>query len=217
MKKLSFVYIFFILLLFIGCKNNFNVTTVEFQSDDYKISLELPEYKSNSVFSNYINACLTKDMEAYKAFAEEENKYNRTAGFDTELFTYRTSVQDFSNSQYLNVLVRKYIYSGPNMEDEYLLSFNYDKKSKKIISIFDVYNESENKLKNTCIDMLKNQHTGLSDYDKTIIYDCIDLSFNIKRNLFESFILDKNNITIFFAPDLVVPKGYGEQKVVIRR
>ena len=201
------------LALFTSCKNKEKIN-VSSESDSLPYltySIQIPEYTEYPDFSKAVKESLEKDFSKYKDFAKAEWDYG-----STDILTYRTLFEDYSNKDYLNVFIKKYIFCGPSMEDEYYITFCWDKKQKKLVSIEEVTGMTSTKLMDYCRQYVK---THLEDVDKkarAYVDDCVDSALDENLKKYSNFVAAKKSVTIHFAPGDSAPKGYGPQVVEIK-
>lgn len=207
-KKL---FILLIPFLFFGCKDNFSVDEFHEEYEYLQASVKIPVYKNNEKFSTYIKDAVETDYQKYKAEALEEWEV-----YHSDVLTYRTEVQDYSNKDYLNVMIHKYIFAGISMEDEYIITYTYDKKLKKVVDVYEITGKTEEELKLICKNYFENKYDDLTGYPRSLVFNSIELNLAYKRNMFSSFIADKHNVEIYFGPSKLLPKGYGVQTLSIK-
>ena len=202
------------LSLFTSCKNKekINVSSDQDALPYLTYSIQIPEYTEYQEFSKTIRESLEKDFNEYKTFSKVEYEYD-----DSDIYTYRTLYEDFSNKDYLNVFIKKYIFCGPSMEDEYYITFCWDKKQNRLVSIEEVTGMTSVQLMDYCRHYIKTHIEDVSAGAKDYVYDCIDSSLNENLNKYAHFTTTKKSVTIHFAPGDSAPKGYGPQTVVIQR
>lgn len=214
-RKSSVVLLFICILLslFTSCKNKEKIAISSEQDalPYLTYSIQIPEYTEYPELSKTIRENLEKDFNNYKKFAKAEWEYD-----DSDVFTYRTIFEDFSNKDYLNVFIKKYIFCGPSMEDEYYITFCWDKKQNKLVSIEEVTGMTSVQLMDYCRHYIKTHIEDVSAGAKDYVYDCIDSTLNENLNKYAHFTTTKNSVTIHFAPGDSAPKGYGPQTVEIK-
>ena len=214
MKQKSFLSILFLIFLFISCSSKEKIV-LHSQKEEIpglNYSYVIPEYSEYPEFSKLIEETLKKDFEKYKSFAQSELEWG-----NEDVFTYRTLFEDFSNKEYLNVFIKKYIYCGPSMEDEYFITFCWDKKQNKQVFIDDVTGMTELELMDYCRKYVKSHLEDVSKGAKAFVEDTIDRSLDEDIENYSHFVASKKQVIIHFATGDSVPKGYGPQTVEIIR
>ena len=201
-------------LLFAGCagKEKINISQQEEEIPGLKYSLQIPEYPDYPEFSKAINDALVKDFEKYKRFAVGEWE----SGAEDTL-TYRTIAQDFSNKDYVNVFITKYIFRGINSEDEYYITFCWDKKQKKLVGIEDVTGMTDLELMEYCRNYVKTHLEDVEERARSYVDSCVDLALNEDIRRYSNFVAAKDSVIIHFASGDSAPIGYGPQTVEIKR
>lgn len=201
---------FFFSLMLISCKETIIVNTQAIASESLIATVKIPEYEKYPEFSNYIKEEIEKDFQSYKEYAELDYPYSGITS------TYRTETEDFSNSKYLNCFIKKYIYAGENIEDEYFITFVYNKKNKKMETLENLTGKKLEEISNYCEKKLLSAQKWESDYARNVMTEDIKGGTRpIERN-YSAFIAGRKVITIHFAPGQVLSKWYGPQKVTIR-
>lgn len=213
-KKLLFglTIALFIFSLF-NCYDDYDVIYNDFYVPELKAELQIPVYKNYQDFSEFVNNQLSKDFEKYKNYALTEWEV-----YQDDTLTYRTVFKDLSTTRYINVFISKFIFCGPEMEDEYYISFSYDKKNKKILNIEEVTGMSTSELIVYCKTELKKKIREFENIDKYTIRfldSCLDLKFSSQKNF--AFSVKNNKVNIFFAPGDILPKNYGSQCIEFKR
>lgn len=217
MFRKSFVLLFLIicisLSLFTSCKNKerINISSEVNALPYLTYSIQIPDYTEYPEFSKTIRESLEKDFDKYKSFAKAEWEYD-----DSDIFTYRTIFEDYSNKDYLNVFIRKYIFCGPSMEDEFYITFCWDKKQKKIVSIEEVTGLTSTKLMDYCRQYVRTHLKDVEPRARDFVDSCVDQALNEDIKKYSNFVAKKKSVTIHFAPDGSAPKGYGPQTVEIK-
>ena len=208
------IILFCFLSLFSCCKNKEKIVihTTEEEIDGLKYSIQIPEYTEYPELSEIVKKAVQKDFDSYKVYAVKEWE---AAPIDP--FTYRTVAEDLSNKKYVNVFIRKYIYCGKNLEDEYYLTFCWDKKRKKRLSIYEATDMSELELSEYCRSSIKKQLEPIVGKDKAYVFDGIDSYLKEDYKLYSNFVLTDDTVTIYFGNGSVTTKGLGAQTVVIKR
>ena len=201
------------LYLFTSCKNKekINISSEAEALPYLTYSIQIPEYTEYPVLSKTIRESLEKDFNNYKKFSKAEWEYD-----DSDVFTYRTIFEDYSNKDYLNVFIKKYIFCGPSMEDEYYITFCWDKKQKKLVSIEEVTGMTSTELMDLCRQYVKTHLEDVEKKARAYVDDCIDSALDENLKKYSNFVATKNSITIHFAPGDSAPKGYGPQTVEIK-
>lgn len=215
LKKSSVVLLFCIsLALFMSCNRKEKVI-VHYEDQEIpglKYKLQIPEYTEYPELSKIVQEGLENDFTQYKDFAtsewENDNSYT---------FTYRTIAEDFSNKDYINVFIKKYIYCGPSMEDEYFITYSWDKKQKRLVSIEELTGMTSVKLMDYCQHYIKTHLKYTDKNSRNYVDSHMNLVMNEDIKKYSHFVATKKLITIYFAPGDSAPKGYGPQVVEIKR
>lgn len=199
-------------MLFMSCKEKFEVQQIEEKLEYIKSEYEIPVYKNYMEVSEQIKNEIESDYQSYKneAFADWEL-------FHSDIFTYRNKVEDYSNSRYLNVFVTKYIFAGEGLEDEYIITFTYDKKLKKFVNIQDVTGKSIKEISDYVKKDFYSRYKDLTGYSKQVVEESIEANAVPEESKYAAFIAMKDKTVLYFAPEQIIPKGYGVQAVEIKR
>lgn len=201
-------------IIFSSCKNKEKII-IQNQSGSIpglNYDLNIPEYPEYEELSKKVADFFQKDFERYKDFATVEWEASQE-----DTFSYRTVALDYSDKDYVNVFVKKYLYCGPGIEDEYYLTFCWDKKAKKLLTVSEVTGMNEFELCELCRKEVKNNLKKSDLGANEMSYMWVDSSIYENPSVFSSFTVTKTAVTIYFAPGSAAPKGYGMQTVVIPR
>lgn len=222
-KRIIFIFLFaflFICLGIIGIKINdllnipnakkeevaqFEILDIKEDTDKYSLSVYYPITKYDKL-NEVVNLRANEYISSFKdeiIKLSNEKKYNLGITFET--YTAKDTISFLFNvSQNLGCL----------HEEKYVFSINYNIKKNKIISISDLIFENENlleKLQNKCYDaLIQNEDIKNAGVEEFVLEGT---KTEIKN--YENFILDKENIIIYFGEYQVVPYYLGIQKVVI--
>lgn len=211
MKKLFLICIA-AFLLFISCNETFEVQKCEENLEYINAYYEVPFYKNYPDVSEQIKNIIGKDYQNYKQEALEDWEH-----YHSDVFTYRNKIEDFSNSKYLNIFVTKYIFAGEGLEDEYIITFTYDKKLKKFVDIQDVTGRSVKEISDYVKLDLSSRYNDLKGYSKQVVESSIEENAIPDEKKYTTFIALKDKTVLYFAPEQILPKGYGVQTVEIKR
>ncbi len=194
---------------FISCKEKIEINTEQLESEALVATVKIPEYVKYPDFSSTIREEIEKDFENYKKYAEMDFPFSRITS------TYRTEVADYSNSKYLNCFIRKYIYAGENIEDEYFITFVYNKKTKKIETLENLTGKTLEEISKYCEKALLAEEKWESEYEQIIMTDDIKNGTRPVPINYKAFVAGKKEITIHFSPGQVLSSWWGAQKVMI--
>lgn len=209
--SISLLTFFFSVMLtsLISCKETIIVNTQAIASESLIATVKIPEYERYPEFSTFIREEIEKDFLDYKKYAEMDYPYSGITS------TYRTETEDYSNSKYLNCFIKKYIYAGENIEDEYFITFVLNKKTKQIETLENLSGRKLDEISKYCEKKLMANQKWESDYEYNVISDDIkNGTLPIQRN-YSAFVAGKKEITIHFAPGQVLSKWFGPQSVTI--
>lgn len=195
--------------LLTSCKEIIIINTETIDSEALIATVKIPEYKSYPEFSDYIKKEIENDLQDYKKYAEMDFPYSSITS------TYRTEAEDFSNSKYLNCFIKKYIYAGENIEDEYFITFVFNKKTKEIETLENLTGKTLSELSKYCKDALMKKQEWESDYEYNVISEDIKNGTRPVQENYNAFIAGNKNITIHFSSGQVLSKWYGPQTVTI--
>ena len=152
---------------------------------------------------------IEKDFENYKQYAEMDFPFSNIAS------TYRTETEDLSNSKYLNCFIRKYIYAGENIEDEYFITFVYNKKTKQIETLENLTGKTLEEISKYCEKALLSEEKWKSEYERIVMTDDIKNGTRPVPRNYKAFVAGKKEITIHFSPGQVLSSWWGAQSVTI--
>ena len=102
------------------------------------------------------------------------------------------------------------------MEDEYYITFCWDKKQNRLVSIEEVTGMTSVQLMDYCRQYVKTHLEDVEKKARTYVDDCIDSALNENLKKYSNFVASKKSVTIHFAPGDSAPKGYGPQSVEIK-
>ncbi|MBO4857059.1 MAG: hypothetical protein J5527_00920 [Treponema sp.] len=193
----------------ISCKEEIVINEEQITSEALVATVKIPEYVKHPDFSSTIKEEIEKDFENYKEYAEMDFPYSNITS------TYRTETEDFSNSKYLNCFVKKYIYAGENIEDEYFITFVYNKKTKKIETLENLTGKSLEEIGKYCERALLAEAKWESEYEKNVMTDDIKNGTRPVPRNYKAFVAGKKEITIHFSSGQVLSNWWGPQKVTI--
>lgn len=204
----------FSLLLFSSCNKKENISiNLEQENLPYlQYSLQLPEYPDYPDLSEKINTMLRTDFENYKDFAQLEWEYD-----PSDIYTYRTLFEDHSNKDYINILIRKFIYCGPGMEDDYFITFCWDKRLNKLVTIEEVTGFTSIELMEYCRKYVKSNLKDVEPQSRNYVDSYIDHELNENLNNYSHFTTSKKTVTIYFASGNSAPKGFGPQEIILKK
>ena len=123
-----------------------------------------------------------------------------------------------SNENDISVVIREELYSGGAHPAHNVISYNYDVKNKKELSITDF--ASLQNLSSQARDILTKKFLGdangavLDDNSKQMLYDGTDPSH---LENFNTFTFTSTDVTVYFGEYQVAPYVFGEQEVSIPR
>ena len=199
--------------LFTSCKNKEKITiSSELDALPYlTYSIQIPEYTEYPELSKIVKEGLEKDFIQYKDFASSEWENDNSI-----VFTYRTIFEDYSNKDYLNVFIKKYIYCGPSMEDEYFITYCWDKKQNRLVSIEELTGMTSVKLMDFCQHYIKTHLKYTDKNARNYVESHMNLVMNEDIKKYSHFVASKKSITLYFATGDSAPKGYGPQAVEIK-
>ena len=214
-KEIIFVALF--LLIFsvlstalISCKEKLLINTETTASNALIATVKTPEYERYPEFSAYIREEINKDFEKYKQYAEMDYPFSKITS------TYRTEVEDLSNSKYLNCFIKKYIYAGENIEDEYFITFVFNKKTNQIETLENLSGKKLEEISKYCEKTLLANQKWESDYEYNVMSEDIKNGTRPVQRNYRAFIAGKKDITIHFAPGQVLSSWFGPQSVTIK-
>mgnify|MGYP003299285143 CR=1 FL=1 len=214
-KTLIFcIFLFITSLCICSCNSDFDIIYSNINIPGLDASLQIPVYNKYNEFSEYVNNQLTKDFEKYKGYALTEWEL-----YQEDTLTYRTVFKDLSTARYINVFISKFIYCGPEMEDEYYITFSYDKKNKKILDITDCTKMDTETLSLCCKDKLKKNITKIVRDKEYVEFlnSCVESKLTTQIKNYSAFSIQNKKVKIYFAPGDIFPKKYGGQIVEFKQ
>ncbi len=193
----------------ISCKEKIIVNTQAIASESLIATIKIPKYERYPEFSNLIKEEIEKDFLEYKKYAEMDYPYSGI------ISTYRTETEDFSNSKYLNCFIKKYIYAGENIENEYFITFVLNKKTKQIETLEKLSGKKLEEISKYCEKTLLSNAKWESEYEYNVMSDDIKNGTRPVQRNYRAFVAGKKDITIYFAPGQVLSSWFGPQTVTI--
>lgn len=191
-------------LCFCGCKTKYSVEKIKESEPGIQASLQIPVYEKYVGFSDYVKEELLKDYRKYKEYAIAEWDV-----FHQDTLTYRTEFKDMSNSKYINAFVSKYIPTGPTLEDEYILTFCYDKKNKQLVDINQITGMTIEELSSYCKKYLKRTVKETNEKYKEYLNEDIERNLILSKERYSCFSVQKDKVLVYFPSGEVVSKYYG--------
>ncbi len=193
------------------------------ETKDYLVTdIEYYKYPENySLVNAHITSVVTGQYTEFKSYAKEEWTH-ATLLNDTTLppYQYNVKTTDYEDNSIISVLVNSYIYDGGPHGNYNLVSFNYDKKNKKLFTLEDLCKYSINDLSDLCRANLVKQ---IIDYKKMKIPEINELTEYIYKGTepnkgnFEVYTVDSKNIYFYFEPYSVAPYSFGTLIVKLSR
>ncbi|MCR5400698.1 MAG: hypothetical protein K6E78_03795, partial [Treponema sp.] len=150
-----------------------------------------------------------KDFQEYKNF--------NTSPDSSLKLTYRTQCEDLSNSSFINLNIHKFIYAGPTIEDEYIISIVFNKKTKEFETIESLSGMEYEEYSKICQEEIFNQLDDISEKDEVFIRDWIKSGTQNMPIYWTAYNADKNYVTILFSQGQVLSNWYGTRSVKIQR
>ena len=222
-KRIIFIFCFlilFILLAFISVKieNMINVPNVKIEEKiRYKVSNITEENEKFSIKVYYpvteyddlnfdINSLVNSYLESFKnqiPYLSSDKKYYLNITFETYL-----------KENYISYLFLIKENLGCLHDEKYVVSINYDTKKDKILTISDLVQKDENllnKLSTISFNAIKENKDIDSVKNEEFIKEGI---IPIYKN-FETFVINKNSLDIYFNEYQILPYYYGVVKVEI--
>ena len=205
--------LFFVFFTIISCnkRESISIHTKQENLPYLHYSLQIPEYTEYSKLSKIISETLLNDFEKYRDFAQLEWEYD-----PSDVYTYRTLFEDHSNKDYINVLIKKYIFCGPGIEDEYFITFCWDKKQNKLVTIEDVTGLTSMELMEYSRKYIKAHLKDVDPHSRDKINASIDALLDENLKKYTQFAASKKSATLYFATGDAAPKGFGPQEVIIK-
>ena len=189
---------------FTGCKTKYTLEKVDFNEPGLSASYVFPEYKEYPEFTRYIDKQMSADYESYKKSAERSWKFSQKT-----TLTYRTEFEDRSNSRFVNAYFRKYLYSGPDKASEYIITFCYDKKFKKIANVTELSGMTLKEISDYCRKDIKANLKYNDAKSKDFVDYFIDEGTVPELKRFQNITADKKKLTIHFSANATAPEVYG--------
>ena len=208
MKKtylLSLLFTFF----FISCRENISFETENFSDSQIEATIQFPVYTKYPQVSKKARETIEKDFQEYK-------KFNTSPDSSLKL-TYRTQCEDLSNSSFINLNIHKFIYAGPTIEDEYIISIVFNKKTKEFETIESLSGMEYEEYSKICQEEIFNQLDDISENDEVFIRDWIKSGTQNMPIYWTAYNADKNYVTILFSQGQVLSNWYGTRSVKIQR
>ena len=213
MKKLliPLITVTIISTAFTSCKEKYSLIEENRSDSVVQAKIVFPEYKKYPDLNEKIRSFIDDDLENYKN--ECEQFWNAGSQYP---YSYRTTFEDKSNSDYINCFISKYIFSGISTETEYFFTFVYNKKTRKIETIENVSEKSLKEIAKLCEEDIKKQvqkETG--EKVDPFIEDWIKTGTSPRDINYTAWTASKNVITVYFKTGQVLTKYFGSRKVTI--
>ena len=208
MKKISILTLL-LTIIFVSCKENISFETEKVSDSQIEASIQFPVYKKYPEISKKAREIIEKDYEDYK-------KFNTSPDISFKL-SYRTQCEDLSNSSFINLNIHKFIYAGPTIEDEYIISIVYNKKTKEFETIESLTGMEYEEYSKICQEEVFNQLDDISEKDEVFIKDWIKSGTQNMPIYWTAYNADKNYVTILFSQGQVLSNWYGTRSVKIQR
>lgn len=194
-----------------SCKEKLTIEKEKVSSPELAAEISFPVYEKYPMVTEKAREIIQKDYDDYV-----EYNVKPLADFGHQL-RYRTEIEDKSNSSFINVFIKKYIYAGPTVEDEYFLSVVYNKKTKEFETVESLTGMTREELGPICEEKIFNSLTDLSENSKAFVRDWIHGGTAPTDLNWSGYSADKKEVTIHFCTGQVLSNWYGPQTVVLPR
>lgn len=238
MKKNKTVFIFFSLICFVavcfsGCKTTKDIlfSSNEYiernidKAEDYLITeISYPEFNNYPTLNKQIEYLVLSNWKDFKEFSEDS--WNEVASLNSSSyyppFTYSVDYNVTYSGNIISIYFTTYTFSGGAHGITTLKTINYDKETKRDLSITESTNYTYEELSDLC---------NKSLYKQFIIDDKDNLNQQLVETLdamreegtapyaanFENYVLDGNKVIIYFEPYKVAPYSYGIPEVELAK
>lgn len=208
------------------------VTMISVDHDSYLTSVKgsIPQFlQASDALNKKISDEVTADISDFNKNASAD--YDAHLKIDGDVFQKEfsdakngyyyfniTSTIVQSNEHYVSVVIREELYAGGAHPVHTIVSYDYDVKNKKELSITDL--ASLQNLSSQARDMLTKKFLSdanekvLDDNSKRMLYDGTDPSH---LENFNTFTFTPTDVTVYFTEYQVAPYVFGEQEITIPR
>lgn len=208
----------FVFILFIRTDRGVEVEikTIHEEHESYEIYVEYPQFKQvKRAFNNRIRDEVIRSIESFKG---EVSRYDEVERESSDMFTYTGSwMSDQLNNEYISIIYRSSFYTGGAHGGRDIQTFTYDVRSKKELTIADLFLKQEDyleKISRYVIQDLKKQLTLSEGREPNIEMITDGASPQIKN--FSRFTVNRDGfVSLYFPEYQVAPYASGEQKVII--
>ncbi len=208
MKKII-VFLLTSSLFFISCKEKISLETNQISESGLEATIKYPVYKKYPEVTERARKTIDEDFNEYKSInVNPDSPYT---------MTYRTEIEDVSNGSFVNLNIRKFIFAGPTIEDEYIISIVYNKKTKTFETIESLTGLTYEEYSKLCQEEIFNQLDDISENDAEFIKDWIKSGTQNMPIYWTAYNADKKYVTIQFSPGQVLSNWYGTRSVKLER
>lgn len=205
----------FYLIVCAGCKHDVQIYTQNISEPGLTAKIQVPLLPDYPELENQIKQAVNKDFENYRKYAQMEYSFN-----EESVHTYRTELETKETGRYLNLIIRKYLYAGPEVEDEYFITFTYDKRQKRTVTLPELTKKTLQEISNLCYDSFViriEDFEKLSKGNQKYVLDEIKKGTSPQLENFSSFAVDGKYIYLYFSSGSVLSNYYGSQIIRIKR
>lgn len=228
-KKLIFIsFEIFTLFILFGCKStnnifdpvNYEIEKIVEKEEYLETDIAYPVFNNLPKLNKIVKNTIVSNWKNFKDVQKDEwykiKSLNQRSFFPPFVYSVENKVS--YSGDIVSVYIGTYVFTGGAHGNLTLQTYNFDKKSQELINIIDATNYTYEELSDLCNKSL--YKTLISDNKFDLNQESVD-NLNEMREQgtapfagnFQNFMLDGNNVIIYFQPYSVAPHSYGIQKV----
>ena len=182
-------------------------------TDSLNVNVMYPEIKGCSKLNDIIYKNINNNINELITLAEENSKVS-TGHYEIISKSNVTTSDDI-----VSVFLDTYYYCGGAHGNQSLTTYNYNLKSKKLVSLDVLLGKSFEEISIICKKELKENlitsDIELPEESRNILNEMIEKGTDPISENFSLFTINNDSITVYFEPYQVAPYNYGVQKVEI--
>lgn len=191
------------------------------REEDYLITeIVYPKFINFPELNKIIKNTVVSNLNNFSDYAEEN--WNRISGLNQSSyyppFNYTVDYKVTYSGDVISVYLSTYNFAGGAHGNTSIKTINYDKKSKKDISITEATSYTYEELSDLCNKSLYKQY--VSDDKSNMTQETVEILDQMRdagtapyAGNFQNYVLDGGKLIIYFEPYTVAPYSYGIPQV----
>lgn len=231
-KKIVIYTLILLTIILTSCKTtkdlftakDFTENVITEEEEYLSTDIAYPEFYLYPDLNKLIKNIILADWNSFKSYSEKSwnsiNNLNSSSYYPP--FNYNVEYKVTYSSDIISIYLSTYNFSGGAHGNTSIKTINYDKKSKKNLSITEATDYTYDELSD--ISRKKLYEKLISENKKDLDQQTVEILDEMRNegttpfaSNFEKFTLNGNKLIIYFEPYTVAPYYYGVQEIEIMK